>query len=396
VRDSTGRTVWLASAVQEENTNSTMYLFEVLGEGLSQFWAVGALVPRPKRRPVRNGSALGLSGLLIDRAWRGITRAIEVAVIGLRRVRRGDVIVVVTNPPVAPVVMAWVARVRRSKLIVVVHDVYPDTLHALGLLRPGSLASRLVERLVRGSLRRADRVVVVGRDMARRIEEKLGGDADHVVFIPNWADPGVTPWPSGLPSRGLSPVGGRPLIVQYSGNMGATHAVETLIDSATMLQRADAPVHVQLFGWGFKLEDARAIIRDRDLENVELGGACARSELSHRFAQCDVAVILMRKGMAGISVPCRFYNILAAGKPVIVAADQESEIAMVVRDHQLGWVVAPEDAAALTRAIQDAVRRRHELPCMGQRAAALGGRDYTLTAALERYRALVDQVGGVV
>jgi colanic acid biosynthesis glycosyl transferase WcaI len=249
----------------------------------------------------------------------------------------------------------------------------------------GSVAGRLLDRLATGALRRADRVIVIGRDMKRRIEAKLGGRSGHVVFIPNWADPEIEP--GSMPDADAN----RPLIVQYSGNMGVTHPVEMLLDCAELLQREGVNARLEVFGWGLKQSWFLREMNHRNLANVHFGERCARGELSQRLAQCDAALILVRRRMAGISVPCRFYNILAAGKPVIVAADAESEVAMVVQEHGLGWVVEPDDLSAVASAITDAVQRRDELISMGERAARLGAHEYSFQAAFDRYVSTIDE-----
>jgi len=42
--------------------------------------------------------------------------------------------------------------------------------------------------------------------------------------------------------------------------------------------------------------------------------------------------------MAGVSVPSRMYNVMAAGKPIIAVTDPDSELALVVREEDIGWV----------------------------------------------------------
>ena len=81
---------------------------------------------------------------------------------------------------------------------------------------------------------------------------------------------------------------------------------------------------------------------------------------------CDVALISFVPGMAGISVPSRLYNVLAAGKPILAVADADSELARVVREEQIGWVIEPDDPAGLARAIRDAKDHPEERLEMGR------------------------------
>jgi glycosyltransferase involved in cell wall biosynthesis len=98
----------------------------------------------------------------------------------------------------------------------------------------------------------------------------------------------------------------------------------------------------------------------------------------------------MRAGMSGISVPSRLYNILAAGRPIIAIADHDSEIAMVVREEEIGWVVPPGDPAAFVDAIADARRDPARLEAMGRRARIAAEQKYTRSHAIDAYLALIE------
>jgi colanic acid biosynthesis glycosyl transferase WcaI len=250
----------------------------------------------------------------------------------------------------------------------------------------GSVAGRLLDRLATGALRRADRVIVIGRDMKRRIEAKLGGPSEHVVFIPNWADPDIVP--ADAPGADAT----RPLVVQYSGNMGVTHPVETLLDCAELLQQRAVPVQLEVFGWGLRFAWFAKEIKSRGLCNITLSPPCPRPVLGSQLVSGDVSLVLMKQNMTGISVPCRTYNIMAAGRALIVGADAGAEVASLVREHRLGWVVVPENPTRLAAAIEDATRRRDELRTMGRRAAAVASAEYSYDGVVEKYAAVIKDV----
>src|SRR5207253_8495264 len=132
----------------------------------------------------------------------------------------------------------------------------------------------------------------------------------------------------------------------------------------------DASLQFMIFGAGARRGEVEHDIASRGLRNVTLLPPVAREELSASLNAADLAVVAMRGGMSGISVPSRLYNILAAGRPVIAIADDDSEIAMVVREEEIGWVVPPGDLAAFIGAIEDARRDRPRLDAMSRRARA--------------------------
>ncbi|MBA2424505.1 MAG: glycosyltransferase WbuB, partial [Actinobacteria bacterium] len=86
------------------------------------------------------------------------------------------------------------------------------------------------------------------------------------------------------------------------------------------------------------------------------------------------------------------YGILSAGRPVIAAAEDESETARLVREVGCGVVIPPGRPELLARTIRSAADGEYDLAEMGRR-----GRDYVeeeadRVVAMERYRALVREL----
>ena len=72
----------------------------------------------------------------------------------------------------APCERFLLRALRGTKFVYWVMDLYPDVLVVTGVLREKSLLTRLLEALNRFALSRADRAVVLGRCMERRVLAK--------------------------------------------------------------------------------------------------------------------------------------------------------------------------------------------------------------------------------
>ena len=93
----------------------------------------------------------------------------------------------------------------------------------------------------------------------------------------------------------------------------------------------------------------------------------------------------LARGLAGYVVPSRLYGILAAGRPVIAAAEGESETAQLVANVGCGIVVAPGDPYALARAIRAAHDGEYDLAEMGRRARSFAETGGDRAIAFRRY-----------
>jgi glycosyltransferase involved in cell wall biosynthesis len=92
--------------------------------------------------------------------------------------------------------------------------------------------------------------------------------------------------------------------------------------------------------------------------------------------------------MAGISVPSRMYNVMAAGKPILAVTDEDSELAMVIREAQIGWVIPPGDSTALVDAINEAKSNPQNLRDMSFRARRTAEEKYALAHIIGHYKGL--------
>jgi glycosyltransferase involved in cell wall biosynthesis len=238
-----------------------------------------------------------------------------------------------------------------------------------------------------------ERVIVLGRDMHALVSRKLGpGSSGRLAIIPNWADLElVTPAPS-KGNRLLAELGleGR-FVVQYAGNMGRSHNLEALHAAAEQLEH-ERQIHFLCIGSGAKKGWLESAVRQDGLKNISILNHRPRSESQVFLNACDVAIISFVAGMSGISVPSRLYNVLAAGKPIIAVADADSELARVVVEEQAGWVVPPDNPAALAQVIREAQRRPEVLAEMGRRARRAAEHKYHLAGVVAAYARLIDEL----
>lgn len=402
--------LWIASELYFPEETSTGYVMTTLAEALAAYYPVSVLCGQPTysargtrapsfelRRSVEIRRCGGLTlnkDILPFRVANMLTLTASVFLHALRRFRRRDIVIVVTNPPALPFVILAACRLRGARCVLLIHDVYPEALVASGLLRSGGIAARALARANTLLYRSVSRICVIGRDMAALVRSKLRPDgSDRVTVIPNWSADEV------LSSRltGINPMLRdanleSKFVVQYAGNMGMVHDLECLVEAATRLRDIDPDVHFLFIGAGVKKAWLTEQVLRARLTNVTIVPPKPRSEEPTFLRACDLSVMSLVPGMAGVGVPSRLYNVLAAGKPVIAAVDDESEPARVVREEQIGWVVRPGDAAGIVDAICDARANPLALSEMGRRAQAASRTRYTLQHVVGPYRALIDSV----
>lgn len=324
---------------------------------------------------------------LIKRASAEVLFTVRVFAALLTSLRRGDVALTVPAPFMLPYAVAAAARLKRAKSVLIMHDLYPDVLVLAGLLKPASIMVKVMRGLNASMFRALNAVVVIGRDTEQLLLEYRGMTRDKIRFIPNWATlvPGVRPIQSDNPYRRSHAAR---FIVGLSGNLGFTHDPVIVFEAARLL-RDDPRVHFLLSGWGVGFDQLTAMQSEAKLPNVTLIDRVDDSELDALLSAADIWLIPYRNNVTGVSVPSRFYNLLAVGRPVILVSEPEAEAALTVTENNLGWVVMPGMPDLLAKAIQAAASSSDS--SMAENAVSVA-RNFSPERALTSYSMLLNEL----
>ncbi len=296
-----------------------------------------------------------------------------------------------TDPPMIGDIGLVLARRHRVPLLVISMDVFPEIAVELKRLE-NPVVVGLLRRLVNAYLRRADRVVAIGGTMRRRLLEK-GAKPDRVSVIPNWVDTiAITPAPADNAWARKRKLVDR-FVVMHSGNVGHAQSLDNLVRASTFLRDLD-DLRVIVAGFGARHDELVMLARLLEADKVEFIPYQRRELLPLSLSSADLHYVGLSRGLAGYIVPSRLYGILAAGRPVVVAADAESETAEVVRTIGCGVVVPPDRPDLLAAAIRDLRARRPELDAMGAKGRAYVVSEADRNVAIERYRQLLHELVG--
>ncbi|WP_367116373.1 glycosyltransferase family 4 protein [Bradyrhizobium sp.] len=326
---------------------------------------------------------------LIRRAAAEIMFALRIFLALLKRLRRGDVVLTVTAPFMLPYAVAAAAWLKGARSALIMHDLFPDVLVMAGLLGSRSLVTRAIRLANAWMFRQLNAVITIGRDAEPPLLRYRGMTANKIRFIPNWATlvPGLRPVTAdNLYRRTLS----ARFVVGLSGNLGFTHDPEIVFEAARILQE-ETGIHFLLSGWGMGFDRLKILQGEAGLPNVTFVERVPDDRLEEFLAAADTWIIPYRKSVAGVSVPSRFYNLLAVGRPVILVSEQEAEAALTVAENRLGWVVTPGRPDELARAIRTAfLQGDASMPQRAVAAAASYHRESAMTAYVKVMEELLD------
>jgi putative colanic acid biosynthesis glycosyltransferase WcaI len=301
----------------------------------------------------------------IGRATNYISYFASAVVKGLA-IRKPDVVVALTDPPIVGLAALAAASKAHAPFVFLCEDIFPEVATLLEDFHSEVVNAALTE-VNRFLVRKATRIVALGETMKRRLVEGKGADPSKVTVIHNWADCRVVaPGPRDNPFARQHELVDR-FVVLHAGNIGLSQDLEILLHAAGQLR--DRPDVVFVFvGDGAKKKDLQDIAGRRDLRNVMFLPFQPREMMDQSYATADVSLVSLKRGLAGVIVPSKIYNVLASGRPCIAAVEQDSEVADIINRHDCGFVIAPGDASALRTRTLDLSDDRERAIAMGARA----------------------------
>ncbi len=338
------------------------------------------------RREVANGvtvERVGSTGYYRGRMRRRLINYFTYLALALPRALaiNADVILSLTDPPLAGLVGALAARLKRKPFIYYIQDLHPDMALASGMVAPAGWVNGW-EKLHRWVLRQAAQIVVLGADMRRLVAAK-GIPPERIQVVRSGA-----PVPAVLPAANHPVIAeiraGFDFVVVHAGNLGFYGAWATLIEAA---RRFEGNIGLIFIGDGAAKPQLEQLARG--CPRIRFLPFRPAEEVPYVLAAADLHVVTIKRGAEGVIVPSKLYPILAAGRPVLAVAPDFCDVAEIVTGHNCGLVANPDDPAAVAKAINIACTQRDRLRVMGQNARNLAP-DFEVNAQLGQLVQLVE------
>lgn len=390
--------VILVNRVYWPSTAATAQLLTDLAEGLAangwpvQVIAAGESSPRHNGVTIHRTGSQDRYGGLVSRTRNYISflRAAKRQLLALAR--PGDVVLIMTDPPMLGAALTAAARLRGARVIHWIQDVYPEIVSA----HVGTLASMILSPLRRWRDRAwcaANGRVALGEDMAAQVgQPDLSG---RVTIVPNWAprELHATPPPETVIARRRAWGITDQFVVSYSGNLGRVHEFATIIAAAERL-KTDPRIVFLFIGTGARFEEIRSLARQRDLNNVRLLPPEPRAHLAAALSAADAQLVTLKPAFAQLVYPSKLAGVLAAARPVLFVGPTGGEIAQLLAREECGLAVAPGEGGQLAAAIAEWRADPAHCARLGQHSREAYERHFTFAGALAQWEQLLRPPAG--
>jgi glycosyltransferase involved in cell wall biosynthesis len=310
----------------------------------------------------------------------------------LLRGRRGDVVVLKTDPPMLSVLGAVVGLVRPLKLVAWCQDVFPEVAMAeIRMAAPLRILMRLLQRLRDWSFARCQRLVVLGEDMRSYLEGR-GVAADKLLTIGNWAVCEAEATAEAVAAmREEWGIGSHTFVMGYSGNLGRAHDWQTLFGAAQRLQGREALLFL-VCGGGHGYEQLRASVDSAGLaERFLFLPYQPKERLAAALAVPDVHWFSLKARLRHFIFPSKLYGILQAGKASAFIGRSDGEIGRLMGEIQCGAAFEEGDVEGLSQWIEQQLSDSERAKAAGKHAREYWRQNLRGDTAISRWKTALQQ-----
>lgn len=280
-----------------------------------------------------------------------------------------DIVVTLTDPPMLLLMGGWLTRLRGSKHVHWVHQLYPDLFDLMGVRMSGFWQARL-RVASRKAMKKADALVPVSRCMSRHLAH-TGMETRKLHLIENWPDPELAGHGYEWLSEGLDGMTGKKprrdikgkepqhkdhhdakFRVLYAGTIGRTNPMETILSAAQILQSRHPEIEFVFVGKGPGYERLAASRAKHGLENIRILPPQPRFKLKALMESGDIHLVSLSDAATGLTMPSKLYSALAVARPVAFIGAQDCHVAGLINKHHCGAVIPhsqPQKLAAMIR-----------------------------------------------
>lgn len=269
----------------------------------------------------------------------------------LTLLKKGDCVVAKTDPPMLSVPIGVAARLKRSIHVNWLQDLFPEVAERAGVSLARGPTGRILKWLRNRSLKTAKMNIAIGEAMRDKILLE-GVSVKSVQVIPNFCDD-ETLVADDLGAHTLRSSWGfsdMDFVVEYSGNLGRAHDVETILGAAKILEN-HSEVKFLFIGGGHQRDALSEKAETLGLTSLHFQPYQDRSMLGSSLGVGDIHWMSLQPDMEGLIVPSKYYGVAAVGKPVLMIGDPEGEIGMIVQNHECGLVFAPGECQKVADAL---------------------------------------------
>ena len=239
-----------------------------------------------------------------------------------------------SNPPFIYFLMFFF----KNKFFIHVYDVYPDALLAFPQINHSSFVYKSFVFFNKKIFPSAEKIFTPSESMKNMLEKYT--DNNKIKVVSWWADTNFIKPIKKEENLFINKFNLKDkFIVMYSGNLGSTHNLEKILNTALSLVD-EKKITIIIIGDGAKKLIVNSFQKQHNLKNLLILPFQDVSMLPHSLTASDISIVLdsmsTKTDMSTASIPSKVYYLMAAGSVIYAEADKKSELNRLINKYDLG------------------------------------------------------------
>jgi hypothetical protein len=344
------KNIWILSELFHPDETATAYIFTRIANHLCKKYYVNVICgPKFYDYERKNFSDnkklsneikiyrfynLGLNkNSLIKRFINHVLLSFWMCFVLIKNLKTNETVISATNPGLLILTLFFVKKIKNFKLHVLVHDVFPEnTIPAKVFKSNRNVIFRIMKIIFDKSYASADHLIVLGRDMKKIMESKTKyyNKKLKISVVPNWST-----FDQSKVNLSKPDLNKHNISILYAGNIGRVQGLFEVFNAFKSSENYN--LIIKVFGSGSLKNSLKKYLKNNKISNISFNGSFSRNNEIQILNNCDVALVSLSKGMYGLGVPSKTYNILSSGKPILFIGNPESEISLLINEYNIGW-----------------------------------------------------------
>lgn len=230
---------------------------------------------------------------------------------------------------------------RNKKLVLYCLDLWPESL-LIGGIKKNSIAYKFFHMVSKKIYQKSDRILISSRFFKDYMQKEFNIDDSKIELLPQYAESIFTP-------ETCKKIPDDKVNIVFAGNVGKAQSIDTIVNTAEKLKNVEN-LYFHIVGDGVKYQFLKDKINELNLDNVKVYGRKDISEMPAFYKMADAMLVTLSGGsFVSETLPGKVQTYMAAGKPIIGAANGETKI--VIEEAKCGFCGSADNADELAENI---------------------------------------------
>lgn len=299
--------------------------------------------------------------------------------------KRPDIILTPSPPLSSGLLSILLARLKRSKTIYNVQEIYPDLLINLGHLN-NSFLIKLLKKLERFVYDGSNAVTTIDREFYNTILPRIK-EKKKLSIIHNFVNTDLYNLNTSVKLPLEFKNSSKKVNMLYAGNIGLAQEWNLVLDLAKEIK--DDPITIWIIGEGVKKGYLASKIKNHKLSNVKLLPYQDRKYMPAINLFADFHFITMNKRTENEGFPSKVYSIMASGKPILVVSSENTPIISFLKETKAAELVLDHSLNGFKDAVLKLANNKELRVRMGENGRKIVEQQYSSNYIINQYADLM-------